>query len=192
MGSYDMTGHRIGGSSNFLAQLGGVGLDWQTGLDAGLKAGLDFMQYNNAQTLNPTAVAAQYGNNINAIEANQIAHNKNLMEMSGQNQAFNQQTANNMYGQANGQATLPQGQITGAVGQGNMVQPAAPNSVPQGQYAAGVPRYNNGDMVQYNRSYEGYTTDALGNKYDRFGNKLNTVMDWTIDRFNNSIPYYGR
>lgn len=65
MSSYSMVGNGyLGGSSNFLSLLGGIGDDWAYGLGQGMRMGSAVMDYNNKLATNPSHIRNQIAQNI--------------------------------------------------------------------------------------------------------------------------------
>lgn len=80
MASYAMYGNGpFGGSSNFLATLGGIGNAWGDGIASGIKMGTALMNYDNAVATNPSALRAEISKNIAAQGTNEGIHYRNYM-----------------------------------------------------------------------------------------------------------------
>lgn len=80
MASYAMYGNGpFGGSSNFLATLGGIGNAWGDGIASGIKMGTALMNYDNAVATNPSALRAEISKNIAAQGTNDGIHYRNYM-----------------------------------------------------------------------------------------------------------------
>lgn len=79
MASYDFTGNGVfGGSSNFLAALGGIGDSWGDGINSGIKMATNLANYNDLVNTMPSAQRAAIAKNIATQSAYEAQHYSQL------------------------------------------------------------------------------------------------------------------